>query len=150
MEALLTINDPRKAVGKSYNAKDGSTLQMDKVENLGKGAVRIDVTMESAPEGGMAANPFGNNIMVFNGNFNGNINGVQFINGVPAHQSPTTVPKLVDAKGKKYVPEMTNSRIESNNGLIVRHATLTYRPEGQANQWCSKASAPFCSRCRSV
>jgi len=133
VETLLNIKDVRKAVNASFNGRDGSTIQIQKVENLDKGALRLEVAMESLPEGDVM-NPFGANVMVFNGNFNGNINGVQFVNGVPANQLPTNFPKLVDIKGKKYTAEVTNPRLESSNGMYVRHATLTYRPEAEANQ----------------
>ena len=135
-ETLLTIKDVRKALGHTARGKDGNSLQVTKVETLDNGALRLQVILEATPEG-MGPNPFGNNfnnVMVLNGNFNGNINGVMFVNGVPANQVPTNYPKLVDAKGKKYAPEVANARAENSNGQILRHATLTYRPEGEASQ----------------
>ena len=133
-EPLITIKDVRQAAGQTARGKAGNAIQVVSVENLGNGALKLQLVLESVPEGNTAQNAFGNNVMVLNGNFNGNINGVQFINGVPANNMPTNYPKLVDAKGKKYAPEVNLSRPEFNNGQILRHATLTYRPEGQANQ----------------
>jgi hypothetical protein len=132
-ESLVSIKDVRKAAGRTFKGKDSNLIEVTSVENLDNGAIRLQVRVESPSElaGSAPQNGFGN-VMMLNGNFNGNINGVQFVNGIPVNQISKLVPKLIEADGKKCTAEVVSERPEFNNGLVVRHMTLVYRPSGEA------------------
>lgn len=121
-EPLATVDNILKAAGQTVKGADGSVLQVQAVEKLADGGVKIQVVLENPP----GQNPLGNNPIL------GNIK----VNGMPlgANQaSPPNYPKLIDAQGKAHAPaEVVNPKPDFNTGKI--EATLIYRPQGEPGQ----------------
>jgi hypothetical protein len=126
-EPLVSIKEVRKAAGQTVKGKDGHAITVESVENLEKNGLRLKLTLESPADGSMTQNPFGANVMVVV-----NVNGNMVMPG--NSNAPIIYPKLVDANGKKYEPIVSRSQpVFNNNGQMLRQATLTYRPEAEAN-----------------
>jgi hypothetical protein len=122
-EPLITMDNVLQAAGKTAPGKDGSVLQVQAVETLADGGVKVQMVLENPPgpnplagwPGGLA-------------NINGNINGVPV-------GSPGNLPKLHDAQGKSYAPaQVVKQQTQFNGGKIAHHATVIYRPVGAPTQ----------------
>ena len=126
IEPLVTVDNILKAAGKTVKGKGGRAIQVQSVEKLGNGDLKIQAALEIPGQNAMPNNPFGGNIV---------INGMN-LNGQSA--SPADYPKLIDAKGKVYAPATASPR---NNGQLSE-VTFTYRPEGRPCNWSFLAVKP--------
>jgi len=129
-EPVVTVKDILKAAGKSEKA-NGYSMQVNSVEKLANGDVKIDVSLES--NGGQNVP----GVQIFQGGgiqIQGNVQ----INGNVVFSSTSNnnggMPALVDVNGKSFRLSSTPSRrLTINNGRIISQLTLQYSPgPGQA------------------
>jgi hypothetical protein len=139
-QALVTVNNLLKAAGKRFEGADGSALEIQAVDKLPDGGLKVRLVVEDQPQKNpLAGFPGGNNV-VMNVNVKGNANGALF--GAPRLGAPT-FPRLLDAQGKDCAPaEVTDQNTHFNAVKVLHQATLTYYPQGDPAQLVLYGAGP--------
>jgi hypothetical protein len=123
-EVLVKVDRVLAAAGQSYMGKDGHAIHVQAVEKQDDGSYRIRLAVENPN----IQDPFATrNIRFRNVNFN---NGLGINNG-----TPVPMPKMVDAEGREFQPEILGQGTNLNtNNQVVQNAILVYRPTAEPAQ----------------